>query len=457
MVDEVRAISHVTEPLTGGGEVLVLNTGAIITPEAQAMLAALHSRSIGGIRSHLQVLADRGAEKFMSTYYVGYGHKSIGDTGSATLFIEGVSMLAAKAIQDWPLYSGQEASTRYINFAEQKFADPVGTPESTSILEAWRTFYLEGLTILHPDLMIRFPKAEEENEKVYEKAIAARAFDIMRAYLPAGATTNVAWHGNLRQFADKILLLRHHLLEEVRDIAEAMERALLTAFPSSFSAKRYEGTENYNELLGKELTYFDDPSPVDFELSRDNVDRATFAEYKKILEVRPPKTELPKQLREAGALTFRFLLDFGSFRDLQRHRAVTTRMPLITANHGFEPWHLSELPTDYRKVAEDFIAAQLARIKALGVSRELQQYYLPMGMRTTIRMTGDLHALVYLAELRATRFVHPTLRIRASQLAQALSDAFSNEGLVLHLDPDPDRFDAKRGEHDIVRTDTTNS
>ena len=78
-MQEVKNLSHATVSLSNGGKVVVLNTGAIITPEAEAMLQALHSRSIGGLTAHLEVLAEKGPEKFMSSYYVGYGHKSIGD------------------------------------------------------------------------------------------------------------------------------------------------------------------------------------------------------------------------------------------------------------------------------------------------------------------------------------------------------------------------------------------
>jgi len=85
-------------------------------------------------------LKKKGAEKFMKNFYVGYGHKSIGDCGNATIFVEGVSMLAAKAIQDWRLYSGQEASTRYVDFSQQAFFDPTNSKNGKNILEAWRNF-----------------------------------------------------------------------------------------------------------------------------------------------------------------------------------------------------------------------------------------------------------------------------------------------------------------------------
>ncbi|MEX0916953.1 MAG: FAD-dependent thymidylate synthase [Candidatus Paceibacterota bacterium] len=448
---DIAALPHAKKTLKGSGHVLALNTGSIITPEAQAMLGALHSRSIGGIESHLEVLAKRGSDNFMSIYYVGYGHKSIGDLGSATLFIEGVSMLAAKAIQDWPLYNGQESSTRYIDFAQQPFINPLGTKKGEETLEKWRTFYLKGLEVLVPELKKRHPIGEGEKESVYDKAINARAFDIMRGFLPAGASTNLAWHGNLRQFADKLLVLRHHPLDEVKDIAGRAEEALIEAFPNSFGAKRYDETENYNKTQMEALTYFEDEHPIDFELSQDAVNRKMLSRYRNVLSKRPPKTELPKIIGECGMVTFRFLLDFGSFRDIQRHRAVFQQMPLLTTSHGFHPWYMEELPEDFQKEAKEVLGEQEKAISSLECSREEKQYYTAMGYQITNQLTGNLPALIYLVELRATRFVHPTLRFRAQEMAHALKKKFSEDGLVIHLDEDSDRFDIKRGEQDIVQ------
>src|SRR3989344_853641 len=226
-------LKHSKIPIAGGGVVIVLDTGSVINPESSAMLQALHARSIGGLESHLKILSEKGPENFMKNFYVGYGHKSIGDCGTASLFIEGISMLAAKAIQDWPLYSGQESSTRYIDFQIQPFKNPAGTQEGEEIVESYRKFYMEALEPTKEHVKKQFPIKEGEKETIYNKAIAARAFDILRGFLPAGSTTNLAWHTNLRQAADKIALLRHHPLLEVRNTAEAIERALLLAFPNS--------------------------------------------------------------------------------------------------------------------------------------------------------------------------------------------------------------------------------
>jgi thymidylate synthase ThyX len=441
-------LKHNETQIKGGGIVIILDTGSVIGPESAAMLQALHSRSTGGLRSHLKILSEKGPDNFMKNFYVGYGHKSIGDCGSASVFIEGVSMLAAKAIQDWPLYSGQESSTRYVDFKTQPFKNPTGTKDGEEILESWRSFYTEMLEIMKEDLKKQFPMNEGESENIYNKAINARAFDILRGFLPAGSTTNLAWHTNLRQAADKIMLLRHHPLEEVRNVAEAIHATLILSFPNSFGHELFETTENYNAFWMKNDYYYHNKNCPDFKIVNNSINTDLLP--KEILEKRPLKTELPKHLAEAGTLQFEFLLDFGSFRDLQRHRAVTQRMPLLTTEIGFEKWYINELPKEYRQKAEFFIKEQEEKINKLNISKEEKQYYLAMGYNISNRLTGNIPSLVYLAELRATRFVHPTLRRKAKMLAETLSDLFGKYGLVLHLDKEIDRFDIKRGEHDIV-------
>lgn len=448
----IAELSHTTLPLTGGGSVTILDTGATIGPEAVAMLQALHSRSTGGIKTHLEVLAERGPERFMATYYVGYGHRSIGDCGTVTVFVEGVSMLAAKAIQDWRLYAGQESSTRYIDFTNQPLRNPLDTEDGAEILEAWRTFYLRGIRELPTVLAERYPRTANEDPKVYAKAIAARTFDIMRAFLPAGTTTNLAWHMNLRQFADELALLTHHPLAEVREVAHMVTDGFRRMFPSSFSHTSHEALDAYHEMLMHTL-YEDEHDPVPFALIHDSIDRDALAAYRQALTDRPPHAELPRRIAECGTVGFRFTLDFGSYRDLQRHRAIVQRMPLLTTKHGFEQWYLDELPPTLCSDANALIHAQTARIGALAASPEIAQYYAAMGFTIAHRITGDLHALTYLVELRSTRFVHPTLRVRMRQVAEALRERYISYGLTLHLDPEPDRFDIRRGTHDIMRTD----
>lgn len=447
-MEDYSSLKHIVKKLKNGGQVIIVDTGAVLGAEELAMIQALKSRSVGGFFEHMKKLIKSGAKKFMEMFYIGYGHKSVGDLGDAVVIIEGVSMLVPKAIQDWPLYNGQESSTRYIDFSTQPFLNPLGTSEGEAIQENWRRAYLYGLSWLQNKLKERFPIKENENEKDYSKAINARVFDIMRSFLPAGATTDLTWKMTLRQFADELLCLRHHPLEEVREIAELTEDGLMEMYPSSFSKKRYEATEDYVDTYMKNV-YFDSGLKYPF-IFEDFVNRRLLKEYWQVMMSRPnEKTELPKKINECGTLTFEFILDFGSFRDIQRHRAVVQQMPLLTTKYGFNEWYLSEIG-ELAEEMKPFIYGQRKRIESLNASPEVKQYYTGMGFNTTNRLTGGLGSLVYLVELRSTRFVHPTLVHVVRNMTDVLQDLFGPYGLVLHLDPEPNRFDVKRGMHDIV-------
>ncbi len=448
----VKDLIHTTRELPGGGEVFVLNTGAVIGAEAEAMLQALHSRSVGGLRAHLEKLWKSGAEKFMSMFYVGYGHKSIGDCGSVTLFIEGVSMLTAKAIQDFMLYNGQEASTRYIDFATQKFIDPAGTEHSKWLLERWRNSYLKGLGIVQGALVRQHPQKEGEKEEIYEKAIKARSFDIMRGFLPAGASTNLAWHGELRHISDHLDRLRHHPLEEVRIVAETLEDALNEKYPSSFQKKRYPDTEAYLDYWMKDAYYYTNPGSwkLDVMGNFSGFDKGMLYRHRDLLVKRPKQTELPKFLAECGTMRFNYMLDFGSFRDDQRHRAVAQRMPLLTTHHGFSPWYLSQLPDNLRDEVDPFLVQQMGYVKNASWDDFVRQYYCPMGALVPCQKVGDLPAMTYFVERRARLDVHPTMRQVAQQSGTLMLQEFGPIGLHLYMETEGDRFYYKRGEQDIV-------
>lgn len=452
---EIKGLQHVMvgDPVKGPF-VLVLQDGALITAEDRAMLQAMYSRSPASVLVHLQKLAEVGSGKFMDQYYVGYGHKSIGDCGHATVFIEGVSMLVAKAVQDSMLYDGQEVSTRYLDFATQPFVNPLFLDEKNPQNQL-RQFYIDSLPLLKEDLKKRYPISESEKEGVYEKAIAARAFDILRGFLPAGAVTNLAWTTNLRQAADRLAILRTHPLGEVRDVAYMLDEALKKANPHSFNHKRYEASERYRNIYMNKSYYFD-PSNMNNSvvLRRDNLDKDMLRACFETINERPDKTDLPKALAEIGTLQFEFTLDFGSFRDIARQRAVIQRMPLLTAKHGFHEWYRNELPEDLQVKTYSLLLKIRSwwRSKNLdGVDTALLQYYLPMGYRVPCRVTGDLPALVYLVELRSSSTVHATLR----EVAQDMANIIEKFGVPLYIDrTDSGRFDVKRGVQDIVAKST---
>ncbi|MFH1412670.1 MAG: FAD-dependent thymidylate synthase [bacterium] len=417
------------------------------TPEDNAMLQALYSRSPKSVQEHVEKVRAVGSGNFMSTYYVGYGHSSIADCGSTTLFIEGLSILADKAIQDWPLYSGQETSTRYVDMAKQPIIDPVNTSESKSILDSWMNFYIEAGEPLRDYLKTIYFKKPDENENIYEKAIKARSFDILRSFLPAGITTQLSWHTNLRQAWDKISLLRYWPLPEVRQIGEEMLSQLKTKYEHSFSHKPMPEQEEYRQELMNKYAYFNPEQAPEFSCEL-NFDKLKFAKYKDIIAKRPAKTCLPLFLGELGNICFDFHLDYGSFRDIQRHRNGQCRIPLLTAKLGFHQWYLDQLPEDLKTKAMSLIEQQKQAVDKLDASPEIKQYYHALGFKVPCRVAYGLPAIAYVIELRSGKPVHPTLRIIAHKMHNALISELP--GLKLHSDLDPSDWDIKRGTEDII-------
>ncbi len=418
-------------------------------PEDTAMMQALYSRSAESVTVHAEKVKASGSGKFMERFYVGYGHQSIADCGSTTLFIEGVSMLADKAIQDWPLYAGQEVSTRYIDMSQQPIYDPVRSKVSQAIMRRWMDFYISSGPALEVHLKEKYPRQESEDEKVYNKAIKARTFDILRSFLPAGMTTQLSWHTNLRQAWDKISSLRHHPLKEVQTVTESIWKTLKQRYPNSFSHKLYPEQEAYRADVLSAHTYFAPKKfPKKFTVAS-TISPSALRPYKELLKERPVKTNLPFFMRSLGTYTFDFLLDFGSFRDLQRHRASIYQMPLLTTEYGFESWYLDQLPATLQKKANALIALQEKAIAKLRVSPEERQYFIAMGFRVPCRFAFDLPALVYFIELRSGRLVHPTLRPIAHAMHAAVKKHLPV--VTLHTDLDKDDWDVRRGLQDIVK------
>ena len=417
-------------------------------PQDIAMMQALYSRSAESVKKHAEKVQASGSGKFMEQFYVGYGHASIADCGSTTVFLEGVSTLVTKAFQAHPLYSGQETSSRYIDMSKQEIKNPLGSKAGQEILDKWMEFYINSQEQVRAHIKTKYPRQANEDETLYEKAVKARSFDILRGFLPVGITTQFSWHTNLRQAHDALDLLLVHPFPEVRQAAEQTLKILQNKYPQSFSHKENSAATQYREQQMKKYAFYFNPTAKNFSC-KTNIKSSDLTSYKNLLKSRPERVGLPQFLADLGSLTFEFLLDFGSFRDIQRHRNGVCQMPLITSKFGFNQWYLSELPPNVRVEAEKLIKEQIKAINKLKTTTELKQYYFAMGFNCSCKVTYGLPASVYVAELRSGRSVHPSLRQVAHQMSRAISKKFPL--VKLYSDFSLDDWDIRRGGQDIVR------
>jgi thymidylate synthase ThyX len=432
-----------------GGRVLLVDG---LHPEDLAMLQALYSRSAESATVHLAKVRETGSGKFMSRYYVGYGHKSIADCASTTLFFEHVSILAAKAIQDNPLYSGQETSTRYLDMGTRRIVDPISSKTTAAIHERLMEFYTTGMAPTRAEVHRRFPRRIGEDTAAYERAVGARTFDILRGFLPAGMTTQLSWHTNLRQAGDHLTRMSEHPLQEVRQLVGVARAALANRFNSS----GFDTSNDSTAVMQWEHEFAGDFAypqlPIYAVLSDGTVSLCgRFAGRPgawEALKTRPRGARLPHFLADLGQLTCTFLLDYGAWRDIQRHRNGVCRSALLTTRHGFHPWYLEQLDTATRAEAEAMIVLMTHQINALDASTTDRQYYIPLGFRVECQVTYGLPALIYVLELRSGKAVHPTLRRVIHQIAKRFQQDYPE--VALHIDADPDDWDVRRGTQTIT-------
>lgn len=431
-----------------------------LPPEDLAMLQALYSRSAESAEVHLAKVG-KGSGKFMDNYVVKYNHKSIADCGTTTFFIEGVSTLVAKAVQDWPLYNGQETSTRYIDMSKQRIVDPVGTPQSKEILDRLMTFYLTSQPAVSDTIRSRHPKREGETDSAYEAAVKARTFDVLRGFLPAGICTQLSWHTNLRQAGDHINLLAKHPSTEVRDIGTTLqkmfdERYTSSGGPDKAAVSAVTGNEEarqarsaWDQRMANKYNYSAEFGfPSSSKGFSTTIKPGNLSPYMNDLQSRPRGCVLPHFFSDLGQCSFAFLLDFGSFRDIQRHRNGVCRMPIVTTQYGFEPWYLEQLGDAERAKAGDLITALSGAARAITDDPVARQYYLPMGFRVPCQVTYALPSTLYVLELRSGKTIHPTLRRVIQGMIKDFQASFPE--FPLHADMDQDDWSLRRGGQTIT-------
>lgn len=210
--------------------------------ELRAMLLAKYSRSYGSIATRIPDTPEKAVKdkQQLRQIYVGYGHKSVGQLGQTTIFFEGVSMLAAMAIEADVLFNGQESSTRYINFDTQPTID-CGNPAVAAWQQRWRVLYHQALNHLMTQLQQDYPIEPGAEAGRYNNAIRARAFDIAGGLLPAGFTTCVGFTGTFDALNDHISTMMFHPLQEVRGLAVMAAEGLMRKYPcAAYPIDKYE-------------------------------------------------------------------------------------------------------------------------------------------------------------------------------------------------------------------------
>jgi thymidylate synthase ThyX len=427
-----------------------LPTEITSNPERMAMLQALYSRSKKvSVRQHAATVMEKGSDNFLQTYVLGYGHDSIAECGCTTVFFEDVSILAAHHLQDFPLYSGIETSTRYIDFSASDIVLPSELLQSRSAsslafeADGVYSFAISRYTHIYQELLAYHQQVYSDRPLA---AIKAYTFDIARGFLPAGVRTNVSITGSLAKLKDWFIELMFSALLEVRCMAnDALDR-LMHDYPATFgdytkrmdkyadylydlTTMRYKDDFDANYRDSMSVSSSPSTSPYDFNCRYYDLHYRGLETQALNLSSRQRLQFAQNSFRCGGMLNFTFKLDFGSFRDLHRHRRGYCPVPLVTDLHGFSRLYLNKFPKDLLRETRQGLVDYSSQVTSLlnkayssdSLDRRLvQQYFVLLGFEQLCRYTCDVTQAVYIIELRSSPNVHFSLRGLVKKMEEAV-------------------------------------
>jgi thymidylate synthase ThyX len=413
------------------------------------------------------------AQSFYDRILDGYGDDSIGELGGAHLALEQVSILATTILEDARIGgSPLEKSTRYVSFAKQVNGDFQFYKDTRVLASAHAELYLQTnrqlfrtyAELIKPvrDYLCQvLPPEPNQPQAAYERSIRARGFDLLRALLPASTLTNVGIFGNGRFFEGLLIRLRLQTLRELQDLATAAEQELQQVVPSfirraAVAHRHYVSQQNFQqqghnlidrwihqqaqdsatpqkasvELLSYDpeaeievlAALFYENSELSFAQARENVRGMLDQDRESLLrqwaDLREHRRHKLGRALEHASYTFDIVADFGSYRDLHRHRILTQERQRLTTQLGYtipESLIAAGLDSPVRDVLEK--AARAFELLEEEFPKEAQ-YVVPMAYQLRWSLKINLRSLMWLVELRTTPQGHENYRWLAQQMFQ---------------------------------------
>jgi thymidylate synthase ThyX len=401
-------------------------------------------------------LAKQKAKEFHEKWVVGYGHASVAEHAVAHLAIEDISIVVSKVIEDTRLASFTEKSTRYVVFDRDKFRrEPriMASPHAR-LYAGTCTFLLDAYARLMDQvtnaIRSETTRGERQSERAYDAACRAQACDILRYILPAATLTNIGMTINGRALEHLITKLLSHPLAEARDAGVLMKAEAQEVIPTLIkyadaSAYVRETGEAMEALAGELLasaTPAEAPPVLLVRHPEDAEDRLVAAalygyashplaqieervralsqdEKARIVDEylkRRGSHDQPLRALEHLTYTFDILVDFGAFRDIQRHRMITQTPQESTAIHGYSrPPEIDRYGVS--AVFDECMARAEAAYTAIAKDYPREaQYVLPLAFRKRVLFTWNLREIHHFVQLRSGRQGHTSYRQIAQQV-----------------------------------------
>ena len=421
-----------------------------LPPEVRAVTFAKCSRSPEPFDEIAQELTEEKSAEFHEKWVVGYGHSSVAEHAILSVALENVSILATKIIEDARLASYTEKSTRYQIFTRETVYYPEVIQNSefkddyTKVINLIFDTYEKLEKPMRQFIEKKYPQEKDQPDTLYNNICKSRTCDNIRYLLPTSTLTNLGMTANARVFEHVITKLMSSPLQEFQDIGKSIKEAAQKEVPTLV---KYTETSDYlketvTSLLEKAKQVTAEMKQVENERVRlvdydkNGEDKIITAllyrfsnySYKELLKKVKSMNEKEKQdllktslekrgkfdspLREFehALYTFDILMDYGAFRDVQRHRMCTQTNPLLTAEYGYEiPDEIVEagFEKEYKNVTDT--AAEVWQKMSEKYPNEAQ-YLLPLAFRKRLLVSMNLREVFYFIGLRSGKKGHISYR-----------------------------------------------
>jgi len=391
--------------------VLTDENGRLLPPSQQAAILAKYSRHPDSARDLLRKTSEASSEAFQEKWVVNYGHDSVAELATIPVCFEGVSIIASKEIEKLQRPGCSEKSTRMQKFNRDQMLWP------TDDLKRAQGDLVDRLFDLYDDVL----------GWLGEKGVPEKkAFDVARSILPAGVRTNLALVAYPRDIAELIAKLGGSSNLEFQTIGSKLKEAVGSIggplirhtepnlWAQNWVPKKIPSRREFkrNEPHAALIHAFVDPKFMEtisrtYDMGED--------EFFEKMEERPIKAKIPDLFQQIR-VGFDVLMDYGAFRDIQRHRKMTQIVEPLTPNYGYiTPEALLDSPFMAR------FDSLMAFSEEAWTSDWASSYVVPMAFLHRSYYEMDLQQLYYLIELRTQPQGHISYRRIAWQMYQEAS------------------------------------
>ena len=428
--------------------------------------------------------AIRHAENLYDRIFFEYGDDSVAQLGGAHLACEQASAILAKIIERGRIAAYLEQSTRYIYYDEKlrdanngvrfRYRIPPEI-ESGPLLSRYTSamdrlferysMVVHSLTLHHRNRLRQRSSRERPGE--FRRTTRGLACDAARGLLPAATTSNIGVFATgqayetmlMRMNADPLAEAREYsnwILPELRKVISGfLTRVDLenrgVAWSEYFRKTAGEMKSISNELPDQKMLFETPDSEVrligwDHDAEAKVIAAALFPythqseeqlfayvvrmspeERERILSAyvgeRKNRRHKPGRGMERVYYHFEVISDYGSFRDLQRHRMMTIDWQKLTSRHGYlTPPEIEDAGSEVFKIWHIAMqdTAELYEEVLDRHGQDVAQYVVPFGYRIRYNIQLNARQAFHMLELRTDTSGHANYRRVCAKMHQLI-------------------------------------